>query len=256
MMTDTEKILHEYISNTQEASGLSWEVSKEIVLSSHPHLVHKAAREAEQVEFEGLTPSERVVHLARRHSQREYDDMGSSGNFKAHPIPPTALFGDFIKRRREELKISAKELGLASGAEAGFAESIIDSIEKGDFGFLNHVRLSLVAKKLKVPLKTLTDLIPVRDSSGKKVRSRHGDGGTDFQAPLTREAILKVAERDPAAWEAYELNGRSTEMTDASNEVVEKAKKYMDTHRVNFADGVAMVLSEDESLRMRYDRAC
>lgn len=233
-LTASELMLREYAINMRDSCGMSYQTALRIVLEGQKELVAKAEEEvsdqaarADAEMLDELTPSGRMVVLSGRQAARGYAKES---------------LGSFIKRRRRELEISVKDLGLACGCDA----SVITSIEAGDFDSLQKLRLSLLAKKLKVTLSALTELVPQKDGSGRKVRSK-----LEFTLDDAREA----ARKNPEANRAYELDGRNPSMGDASREAMSRACAYQVKHpEVGFREAVEIVFTGDKELYSRYDK--
>ncbi len=232
-LTASEILLREYAINMRDSCGLSYQEALAIVLDGHKDLAAKAAEEvkdqaakADREMLDGLTPSGKMVVLSSRQAARGYKEE---------------TLGSFIRRRRKELGLSTKELGLACGCDA----ATIASIESGDFSNLEKARLSLLSKKLKVTLSALQELVPTRDGSGKKVRSK---------LEFTLDDVREAAKLNPEAYRAYDRNGLSPTMGDASWTAVSRACAYQRAHpEVGFREAIEVVFKNDQELYSRYD---
>lgn len=232
-LTASELELREYAINMRDSCNMSYATALGIVLDTHKDLVAKANGEvaeasakAAEKELDELTPSGKMVVLASRQASRGYKEES---------------LGDFVRRRRKELGLSSRELALACGC----GEATIASIEGGNFGDLEKVRLTLLAKKLKVTLAALQDLIPTRDARGKRVRSK---------LQFTLDDVRTAAELHPKAYQEYDRAGQSSTMGDASWAALYKAYAYMDAHPgVEFREAVTVVFETDQELYSQYD---
>ncbi len=245
MITKSEKLIHEYAGNTASSTGLSYNVALKIVTDSHPGLVHAAAREREAVEFEELNPSEKVLHLVGRYSIEG----------RAYAQTDLKALGAFIAKRRKELNLSEQVLGFKSKSDG----ATILAIERGDANAIRGVHLGLLAKELEVNIRQLIELLPETMRVGPDFRILNS--GFPFPIPkneagLTKEAILEVARRDPEAYEAYELNGRSTTMRDAGIELNNRAVEEMKSNPdLDYLGAIKIVCNADPELYRRYDIA-
>jgi len=249
-MTQTENKLMEFAKNTQEASGLSWKQSLEIVMNSHPGLVHQAARENEAAEFEQLSPSERVARLASRYATEE----------RTYSQNDLTALGNFIAKTRRERNLNEAVMGYRCNCDA----ITIQALEKGDAEAFRRVPLRLIAKALKVDIEKLIALLPDKARVQPTGQNPNASGfpfpipksAAKLEAGLTKESILRVARENPEAYDAYERGGRSSEMMDASFEINNRAVEYMKSNPdVDYLEAFKVVSNADPELYQRYDIA-